>query len=214
MSTDELGRLERRLEVALHATDDQPVDVPAGRLVLHARLARQQREHRRWTVVGIAASVVAVIVTTSFVVSGLRDDDEGLPVAPPKPMLSRSGLPVGLLEGKVMRSAGYIDVTNFRMRVRPDGTGTIAPSGGTTGTGDASGGYEVEYDRLGPGRVAVRYEGPICASTRALTLTFTVRGHTLTITDARSPGCLVSEGLTADLAGTTMVISPLPADPG
>ncbi len=60
----------------------------------------------------------------------------------------------------------------------------------------------------------MRYEGPICASARALTFTFTVRGRTLTIDDAQSPGCLVSEALTADLAGTTMQISPLPPDAG
>ena len=40
----------------------------------------------------------------------------------------------------------------------------------------------------------------------------TVRGRTLTIDSAQSPGCLVSEGLTADLAGTAMRISPFPAD--
>ena len=35
----------------------------------------------------------------------------------------------------------------------------------------------------------------------------------MTVDDAQSPGCLVSEGLTADLAGTTLRISPLPAEP-
>jgi hypothetical protein len=214
MSTDELAGMERRLGAALHEADDRLVDVPSGRALLHSRLGRQQQQRRRWTVVGVAASVLAVVVTTSLLVAGLRDDSEALPVAPPKLTLSPSGLPVGLLEGKVTRSAGYIDVTNIRLQVRPDGTGTIAPSGGTTGTGDGSGGYDVEYVRLGPGRVAVRYDGPICASTRALTFTFTLRGRSLTIDDAESPGCLVSEGLTGDLAGTTMRISLLPPDAG
>lgn len=339
MSTDELERLERRLEAALHETGDQPVDVPAGRAVLGQRVGRQQQLVRRLAVASIAASVLAVVATVSLVLSGLRDDAEGLPVAPPNvtlspsglpvgvlegrvdrteedavsrlrivvradgtgtwnsgttgdsagpsvadyavtfvgdglgrvvirstavtcftrdqltltfsvrgtavhveqvlsndcllspglsndlagttlrisplPLeLSSSGLPVGLIEGKVTRSAGNIDVTNVRLRVRPDGTGTIAPGSGVSGQGEGSGDYDVEYVRLGPGRVAVRYDGPICASAQALTFTFTVHGRALTIDDAQSPGCLVSEGLTADLAGTTMRISPLPPDAG
>ena len=79
MSTDELDRLERRLEAALHGADDRPVDVPAGRAMLGARLGRQHQQVRTWSIAAVAASVLAVIVTTSVVVAGLRDDSEGLP---------------------------------------------------------------------------------------------------------------------------------------
>ena len=59
----------------------------------------------------------------------------------------------------------------------------------------------------------MRHEGPVCAADRALTLTFTIRGRTLSIDDAESPGCLVGEELMADLPGTTLRISPLPTIP-
>jgi hypothetical protein len=340
MSTDELERLERRLEAALHEADDRPVDEAAGRFELHSRLGRQQ-QHRRWTVVGIAASVLAVIVTTSLVVAGLRDDHQGLPVAPPKltlspsglpvgvlegtidrtepgakstvrivvrpdgsgiwnagttgdsagpstadyevefvsdgpghvvvrtdltcvgrdafmldfsirgrtirigrvtghedyclaspglmndmdgavlrvrplPLeLSPSGLPIGLLEGTIARTSGETAFTTFRLRVRPDGTGTLLGGGGTGDellTRDAGTGYEVELDRLGPGRAAVRHDGPGCLASDVVTLDFTLRGRTLTVGDVQAPasGCPVTEGMAADLVGAQLRVSPLP----
>jgi hypothetical protein len=120
---------------------------------------------------------------------------------------SPSGLPVGLLEGKVTRTTGVVDVSNVRILVRADGTGAVGFGGGH----DGGGGKDVGYVRLGPGAVAVRYAGPICASPRALTLGFAVRGRTLTIESTKLDGCFTSPDLAADLVGATLRILPLPA---
>jgi hypothetical protein len=208
MSTDELERLERRLEAALHEADDQPVDVPAGRAPLGERVGRQQQLVRRWTLAGVAASVLAVIVTTSLLVTGLRDEHEGLPVAPPGVTLSPSGLPVGVLEGRVDRTEPGVEST-LSMVVRADGTGIY--NAGTTGgvSGPSVADYPVTFVPDGPGRVVIRGLGE-CYSTDAMTLTFTVRGRTVRIEEALSNACDVNTGLADDLAGTTLRISPLP----
>jgi hypothetical protein len=123
-------------------------------------------------------------------------------------VLSPSGLPVGLLEGRVTRTSGVVDVSNVRILVRSDGTGAVGFGGGH----DGGGGKDVDYVRLGPGSVAVRYAGPICASPRALTLGFTVQGRTLTIESTKLDGCFTSPDLAADLVGAALHISPLPPD--
>ena len=122
---------------------------------------------------------------------------------------SPSGLPVGLLEGKVTRTSGVVDVSNVRILVRADGTGAVGFGGGH----DGGGGKDVAYVRLGPGSVAVRYAGPICASPRALTLGFTVQDRTLTIESTKLDGCFTSPDLAADLVGATLQINPLPPGP-
>ena len=204
MTTDEL---ERVLEATLHRPDDQPVDLGQGRAELIRRLDRQ-RHTRRTAILAAAAAVLAIVAATSSVVA-LHDNDR--PVPPTRVTLSPSGLPVGLLEGKVTRSAGDVDVSTFRLWVHADGTGALSLGGGIGGSFDRTGGgYPVDIVRLGPGRVALSYDGPICGSDRALTFRFIVQGHTVTVLDAQSPGCLVSEGITTDLPGTQLHVSPLP----
>jgi hypothetical protein len=115
------------------------------------------------------------------------------------------------LEGKVTRSAGHVDVSTFRLQVRANGTGALSLGGGIGGSFDRTGGgYPVRIVRLGAGRVALSYAGTICGSDRALTFSFILLGRTVTVLDAESPGCLVSEGITTDLPGTQLHVSPLP----
>jgi hypothetical protein len=73
---------------------------------------------------------------------------------------------------------------------------------------------DVEYIRLGPGRVALKYDGVVCADPRALTLGYTVQGHDLTITDTHLRGCFTSNEMAADLVGATLHVNPLPAAAG
>jgi hypothetical protein len=119
---------------------------------------------------------------------------------------SPSGLPVGLLEGRVTRTSGVVDVSNVRILVRADGTGAVGFGGGH----DGGGGKDVDYVRLGAGSVAVKYAGPICASPRALTLGYTIQGRTLTIESTKLDGCFTSPDLAADLVGARLRINPLP----
>jgi len=208
MSTDQLEQL---LATSLHENDRQTVDVPAGRSVLRQRIEQDQRAGRRRTVIGIAAAVVAVLVTTSLLLTGAFRDERAVPVhpAPPKIALSPSGLPIGLLEGRVRRTSGPYEVANVRLRVLPDGTGNLAP-GGLTSDKFSSEGFEVTFERLGPGEVAIRYDGLACVSHYAFTMRFSVRGRILTVLSAQSRGCLMSAGEVADLPGTTFRVSPLP----
>jgi hypothetical protein len=128
-----------------------------------------------------------------------------VPSAPGLVVSSPSGLPVGLLEGKVARASG--DVSTVRMLVRADGTGGVTFGAGYLGGSSK----DVEYVRLGPGRVAMKYDGVVCANPRALTLGFTVQGHDLSITRTHLRGCFTSKEMAADLVGATLHINPLPA---
>jgi hypothetical protein len=211
MSTDELERL---VATSLQVGDAEPVDLLDGRLRLGQRISQDQRA-RRLRIVGVAAGLVAVLLTASLLLAGLRDHDETLPVSPPKVTLSPSGLPVGALEGKVQRSVGHVNpngtegppqVATFRLWVRPDGTGSLR---NLNDFGAQEPGYEVTFVRLGPGRVALSYDGPICGSPRTVTLDFTIQGRSVTVDDAASDGCILSVVWAADLVGTKLEIQPL-----
>jgi hypothetical protein len=130
-----------------------------------------------------------------------------VPATPGAVVASPSGLPVGLLEGKVPRTSGAIDVSTVRLLVRADGTGVASFGGGYFGGSKK----DVEYVRLGPGRVALKYDGVVCANPRALTLGFMVQGQDLTITDTHLRGCFTSKEMASDLVGATFRINPLPA---
>jgi hypothetical protein len=213
MSTGDLQRLERverLLGGALHEADRVPVDLMGGRARLAPRLAEQQRAVHRRRVISVAASVLALVVTAAIVLAGLRGEKESLPVAPsPELTFSSSGLPVGLLVGKVDRTEPQAKST-VRIVVRPDGTGTW--NAGTVGdsAGDSVLDYEVEFVRDGPGSAVMRQPENWCVGTEQLTLQFTVRGHNVVIKDAGTANCLVNHGLASDLAGTTLRILPLP----
>lgn len=212
MRTDEL---ERVLSSALHDADRVPVDLGPGRKVLTRRLQEQRHAVGRWSVMGVAASVLAVVVTISMVVAGLSDEEERLPAGPsPEVTLSPSGLPIGLLVAEVDRAGSQV-VSTVRMLVRPDGTGTYnngTPAGIDRSTND----YDVEFVKDGPGRAVMRDAGSAgsCISSDVLYLDFTVRAATVVIEDARtlSGGCVLSYGLGSDLVGATFRIDPLPAE--
>jgi hypothetical protein len=211
MSTDQLELL---LATSLRENDSQSVDVPGGRSVLRTRLERDRRAGRRRAEIGVAAAVLALLVTASLLLAGVFRDERAMPVhpVPPKVALSPSGLPIGQMEGKVARSTGRAEVSTVRLRVFPDGTGRLAP-GALTGDQVFTGGFEVTFEQLGPGRVAVRYDGLACESHYAFTMSFSVRGSTLTVLGARPMGCIMSAGLVADLPGTKFRVSPLPDSP-
>ena len=68
----------------------------------------------------------------------------------------------------------------------------------------------VTFVRLGPGRVALSGADELCASPRAVTLDFTVRGRSVTVDHATSQGCILSPDWTKDLVGTRLEIQSLP----
>jgi hypothetical protein len=206
---DRLERVERLLETALHDADRVPVDLRRGRAGLAPRLAAQQRAVRRRWVTYVAASVVAVVVVASIVFADLRGDNDSLPVAPsPELTFTSSGLPVGLLVGKVDRTEPQATST-VRIVVLPDGTGDF--NAGTVGDseGDSTADLPVEFLRDGSGGVVLRQDENMCVDTEILTLHFTVRGRTVVIKDASTTGCPIGRGLASDLAGTTLRILPL-----
>jgi hypothetical protein len=206
---ERLERVERLLGNALHDADHVAVDLRGGRATLAPRLVEQQRSVRRRRVICAAASVLALVVTTAIMLAGLRDHEETLPVTPsPELTFSPSGLPVGLLLGKVDRTEPQATST-VRIIVRPDGTGIF--NAGTVGdsAGDSTTDLPVEFVREGPGSARMRYHGD-CFTPETLTLDFTVRGRTLVIENADTNDCLVNRGLASDMAGTTLRILPLP----
>src|SRR4051812_43415820 len=132
-----------------------------------------------WALLAGAVLATAAAITTAVTLSGSGDEDAGrdqskIVTQQPEVVLAPSGLPVGLLESKVTRTGGDVDVSNIRLLVRADGTGAYSPGGG--GHPDGGGGYEVVYSLDGPGRVVLEYDGIVCAHPRALILSFTVDG--------------------------------------
>ncbi len=206
-----IDQVEARVAASLHASDELPVDRAAGWAGLQERMETPPR--RRGRVLAIAAAA-AVLIAGAVPLLLDRDSSRTAPPVRPAPApvtISPSGLPVGLLEGRVARTGGGgRAVSTFRLRVRPDGTGSFAAPAGESIEGGGS--YPVEWVRLGPGRVAMSYLGPVCSDPRALTLTFSIRGRSLVVLDATSSGCLASPGLADDLAGATLHIRPLPEE--
>ena len=86
MSTDELERL---VAASLRVGDAEPVDLPDGRVQLGQRISQDHRAGRRRSLIGVAAAVLAIVVTTSLVVTGLRHE-EAIPVQPSPTKVSRS----------------------------------------------------------------------------------------------------------------------------
>jgi hypothetical protein len=212
MSTGELERLERverLLGTGLHEADQVAIDVGRGR----ARLAPHVRQHRqavrRRTVLAVAAALVAVVVAAPLVLADLRDHNRALPVGPsPGVTLSPSGLPVGILQGRVERTQPGATST-VRLVVHPEGGGIW--NAGTVGdnAGPSVADYSVELVAGGPGRALMRYDGD-CFTRETLRLQFSVRGRTVVIKDASTNGCLVNRELAADMEGMTLRLLPQP----
>ena len=209
MTTDELERL---LTEALHEGDALQVDAATAERRLAQRETDRLSAGRRWSVVLVAAGLVGLLVVASLALGARLGHDEGTrPIGPapaPRFELAPSGLPVGLLEGKVARSDGNIDVSTFRLQVLADGTGGLSMGGAAHGNAGGGGGgrigYPVNIARVSEGRAVLRYEGPVCSDPRALTLTFTLRGRSVVVVAAVASGCLVNADLVADLPGTVL----------
>lgn len=212
MSTGELERLERverLLGTGLHEVDQVTIDVGRGR----ARLAPHVRKHRqavrRRTVIAVAAAVTAVVVAAPIVIADLRGHERSLPVGPaPGVTLSPSGLPVGILQGRVERTQPGATST-IRLVVHPEGGGLW--NGGTVGddAGPSVQDYSVELVADGPGRAAIRSD-VTCNTRETLWLQFSLRGRTVHIKDASTNGCLVNRALAADMEGMTLRLLPQP----
>jgi hypothetical protein len=207
MSTDELELL---LASSLRENDSQSVDVQNGRAVLRDRLERGQRAGRRRALIGIAAAVLAVVVTASLLLTGLPYE-QATPVQPSRPTVavSPSGLPIGLLKGTYAQDglAGAI-----LLLVRADGSGQLSSGGGgwrpCTAFGAAFG---VEIRRAGPGRVSIAYDNPVLEDREVVTMSFIVRGRSVTILSLGTPGNGLLAKASADaITGTVLHVTQAP----
>ena len=207
MSTDELELL---LASSLHENDSQSVDVQNGRAVLRNRIERGQRAGRRRALLGIAAAVLAVVVTASLLLTGLRHD-EAVPAqpSPPRVAVSPSGLPVGRLEGTYEQDglAGAI-----LLLVRADGSGQL--SSGVEGwqpCTDFGAAFGVEIRPAGPGRVSIAYDNPVLDDREVVTMSFIVRGRSVTIVSLGTPGNGLLAKVSADaITGTVLHVTQAP----
>jgi hypothetical protein len=207
MSTDELELL---LATGLHENDSQAVDVATGRTVLRDRLGRGQGAGRRRTLIGVAAAVLAVVVTASLLFTGLRPQ-QATPVhpSPPRAALAPSGLPVGLLKG-TFEQDGLPGV--ILLLVRADGSGQLSSGTGgwrpSTGFGAA---FDVQIRRDGPGRVSIDYDNPVLDSREVVTMSFVLRNRSETIVRLGPPGNGLLTRASADaITGTVLHVLPVP----
>jgi hypothetical protein len=213
MSTGEVERLERverLLGAGLHEVDRVAIDVRRGRAKLAPHVSRRRQAVRRRSIIAVAAALIGAAVVAPITIAGLRDHERSLPVRPsPEVTLSPSGLPVGTLRGRVERTQPGATST-ITLVVRADGTGTW--NAGTVGDSEGSSvhDYPVQFVPDGPGRAIMTQDAAGCGVTDVLPLTFTVRGRTVVIEDSGVIGCLVSQGLARDLAGSTLRVLPLP----
>jgi hypothetical protein len=206
MSTDQLERL---LANSLHENDSQTVDVQGGRSALRERIEQDRRAVRRRAVIGIAAAVVTVVVTTSLLVTGALRKDQAVPVhpSPPKVAVSRSGLPVGLLEGQFELN-GVAQL--FRLLVEADGTGQFSPGVGHSALAIGVA-FDVRMRPEGPGRVALVYSNPVLTDPEVVTLHFSVSEDSVTITRIDTPGNGVLTKVSAQaIAGIRLQVLPAP----
>ena len=207
MSTDELELL---LASSLHENDSQSVDVQNGRAVLRNRIERGRRAGRRRALLGIAAAVLAVVVTASLLLTGLRHD-EAMPAqpSPPRVAVSPSGLPVGRLEGTYEQDGltGAI-----LLLVRADGSGQL--SSGVEGwqpCTDFGAAFGVEIRPAGPGRVSIAYDNPVLDDREVVTMSFIVRGRSVTIVSLGTPGNGLLAKASADaITGTVLHVTQTP----
>lgn len=208
-----VDELERRLGEALHAGDEVPVDLRAGRAGVYRRIERAQVVRRRVAVAAVAAVALALSVLIPVLLAG-RSAHRNAPLpVKPRPtqiQISPSGLPVGILEmGDVTKALGP-GHEPMRLLVWPDGRGLFRVTPGYTTPDDW---YEVGLVAVRPGTVAVRYDSPVCSGPpTVLTMTFRLRPGYVDVVGASAPGkCLISRVGATGMAGRTWKITPLPA---
>ena len=150
-------------------------------------------------------------MTASLLFTGLRDE-KAIPVhpSPPRVALSPSGLPVGLLKGTYEQDGltGAI-----LLLVRADGSGELSSGGGgwrpCTDFGAAFG---VEIRRAGPGRVSISYDNPVLEDREVVTMSFVVRGRSVTVVSLGTPGNgLLARPAPTAITGTVLHVTQTPA---
>ena len=171
------------LTEALRDIPDPPADLHAARLELRRR-TRRAVVRRRLAVVAVTA---AVAVLGLVVFRALPDP----PSTPPPAKQLQSGLPIGTLKGQIhyREDDGDLAPKSLRFVVRADATGTYS----IVGTGDMSfvaDLWPVRYIGDAPRRVKLTRPDSLCTQDdNELTLDFTVRGNTVTITNAVTGPC-------------------------
>jgi hypothetical protein len=180
----------------LGAISDPPADLHAARLEL-------QRRTRR--VIARRRLALAAVVTTAAVlgVAVFR----AMPESETAPLPARhlqSGLPVGILEGRVQGHSpgGQSGARMLRLVVRADATGWYRQ-----GNGERDDIWPVRYVGDGPGRVDLKGRGWSCGKGETeLTLDFIVGQDSITITHAVVGDCSVFPDGAGDLRGVVLRI--------
>jgi hypothetical protein len=169
---------------AMREDPDPPADLHAAWLELRRR-TRRLTVQRRLAVVAITATVA---VLGLVVVRALPDS----PSTPPPAKHLQSGLPIGTLKGQVQYRGdpdGNPGPRSLWFVVRANSTGTYSiQAPGDIGMGPDV--WPVRYTGLAPGRVMLTRPDSLCTEDdNELTLDFTVRGNTVTITRAVTGPC-------------------------
>jgi hypothetical protein len=191
---------------ALLDDPDPPADLHAARLELRRR-TRRITVQRRLALVAITA---AVAILGLVVFQALPDP----PSTPPPAKQLQSGLPIGTLHGQIhYRSPGdFAGPRSLRFVVRADATGTFSIQGpGDPGFGADL--WPVRYIGGAPGRVTLTRPDSLCTEDdNELTFDFTVRGDTVTITNAFTGPCSTfPDEANVDLRGVVLRLSRGPS---
>jgi hypothetical protein len=205
MTTEEMERL---LVSALHEADSWPVTTGRARTRLLHSPERHRREFRWWTIAGVLACAVVVLIAT--VITGVGHDVADQRPAPPTHHvhLSPSGLPVGLLTAPLDLQTPNGIPGKLRLFVRADGSGQYGVFTGVEGDDE---GFDVTLEPLGAGQFAMRSDAAGCGTEPAMTATFTVSRTSVTFGEVTASGaCLVSREIAAALTGLTATVQSLP----
>jgi hypothetical protein len=182
---------------------DPPADLHAARLELRRR-TRRFTVQRRLAVVAITATVA---VLGLVVIRALPDS----PIMPPPAKHLQLGLPIGTLKGQVYYRDpdGNPGPRSLRFVVRADSTGTYSiQAPGDIGMGPDV--WPVRYTGLAPDRVMLTRPDSLCTEDdNELTLDFTVRSNTVTITHAVTGPCSTfPDRPNVDLRGVVLHVTP------
>lgn len=191
------------LTEALRDIPDPPPDLQAARVELRRR-TRHVTVQRRLAVVAVTA---AVAILGLVVVRALPDP----PSTPPPAKQLQSGLPIGTLKGQIQfrNPDDQPGPRSLRLVVRADSTGSYS----IQGPGDpafVTDLWPVRYIGNAPGHVKLTRSDSLCTEdNNELTLDFTVRGNTVTITNAVTGRCSAfPDEPNVDLHGVVLHLTP------
>jgi hypothetical protein len=173
------------LTEALRDIPDPPADLHVARLELRRR-TRRVAVQRRLALVAVTATATAAVLGLVLV----RAMPDPPSTTPPAKQL-QSGLPIGTLKGQIQfrNPDDQPGPRSLRLVVRADSTGSYS----IQGPGDpafVADLWPVRYVGDAPGRVMLTRSDSLCTEDdNELTLDFTVRGNTVTITNAVTGRC-------------------------